>query len=240
MEAYHLHNAIKKNDMATVRTMISDGADIHYQFNGRNALHVACESESPKMVQFLLNAGADVNACRDKGEGITTLQHAIRKYRVPLETVKLLLEHGAEVNTRGPQGYSPLDEAVMRSGELDSSLSIARLLIQHGAKLNPDKKAQSATLTAALHQRPDMLKLFLEKGADPNVHNEEGKYPIHYAVYNKDVQSVQLLKEHGAELNVKDPAGKTALDYAKDKAEMMSLDPQSKKKYQKIVELLSP
>src|SRR6056297_3086368 len=98
MEAYHLQNAIKKNDIEKVEQKISEGADINYQFNGRNALHAACDSKSPEMVQLILDAGVNVNARRDKGEGITTLQNAIRNYRVPFEIIEMLLDHGAKFN----------------------------------------------------------------------------------------------------------------------------------------------
>jgi len=239
MEAYHLQNAIKKNDIEKVEQKISEGADINYQFNGRNALHAACDSKSPEMVKLILDAGVNVNDRRDKGEGITTLQNAIRNYRVPFEIIEMLLDHGAKVNVVGPQGYTPLQEAIMRSGDQAESLRIALLLINHGAKLDPEDESKSAVLRAAMHSRSDMLELFLKNGADPNKHTKDFKYPIHYAVSNKDVKSVQLLKQYKADLNVKDQAGKTALDYANDKVGRKFLDPESKKKYQAIADLLS-
>jgi len=55
-----------------------------------------------------------------------------------------------------------------------------------------------------------MVKLLLEKGADPNVCNENGKSPIHEAVSIGDVGILKLLIERGGDLGARykglDPA----------------------------------
>jgi ankyrin repeat protein len=47
-----------------------------------------------------------------------------------------------------------------------------------------------------------MVKLLLEKGADPNICNENGKSPIHEAVSSGDVGILKLLIERGADLGL--------------------------------------
>ncbi|HCO93920.1 MAG TPA: hypothetical protein DIU00_08225, partial [Phycisphaerales bacterium] len=39
---------------------------------------------------------------------------------------------------------------------------------------------------------------------------EKGYSPLHYAVWNEDVNTVKLLVDHGAQFNEKDPDGWTA------------------------------
>lgn len=238
MEAYNLHNAIKQQNFEKVEEMIAEGADVNYQFNGRNALYAACKSKSPEMVRLILNSGANVNDRMDQGQGLTVLQVAINSFSVPYEIVEILIDHGAEVNTVGPQGFTTLQAAISRAGDEAEALKIVKLLVENGAELNPEDQMKSATLRAAMHNRADMMEIFLKNGADPDTHTEDLKYPIHYAVKNKDVRSVRLLKEYGAQLDVKDKNGKAPLDYAKDKVEMMAFDEASQKKYQEIVEIL--
>jgi len=239
MDAYHLHNAIKNNEAGKVKKMIREGTDPGYQFNGKNALHIACKSGSPEMVKLILKEGVGVNERMQKGEGRTPLQYAIFSSRVPVEIIKILLDHGADVNATGPNGKMAIHFAIRRSGDKTDALKIAHMLIEHGADLDPEKEENSTALRAAMHDRADMLELFLKNGADPNKHSKEMKYPIHYAVYNGDLQSVKLLKEYGADLTVKDKAGKTALDHAGDKVNMKAYGEEKRKKYQKIVDVLS-
>ncbi|MFO7842591.1 MAG: ankyrin repeat domain-containing protein [Bacteroidales bacterium] len=239
MEAYNLHTAIKNKEMEKVQKMIAEGTDPGYQFNGKNALHVACQSGSPEMVQLILKAGVGVNERTEEGKGMTPLQYAIFKSSVPAEVIRILLDHGAKVNAKGPNGAMPIHFAIRKSGDETESLKIAKILIEYGAELDPEKEGNSTALKAAIHNRADMLELVLKNGADPNKHSKEMKYPIHYAVYNVDLKSVKLLKEYGADLEVKDKAGKTALDYAGDKVNMKAFDEKRKKKYQEIVDVLS-
>jgi serine/threonine-protein phosphatase 6 regulatory ankyrin repeat subunit B len=239
VEAYTLHNAIRMNDIEKVKNMIDEGADVNFQYNGRNALHAACKSGSVEMVKIVVDAGANIDDRRDQGKGITTLQHAIRSFSIPAEIVKVLLESGAKVNETGPDGNLAIFDGIRRAGDEQESFKIVKLLIDHGAELNPEGNKNSTALIAAMHKRPDILELLLKNGADPNKHNKELKYPIHYAVQNKDLQSVRLLKKYEAVLEVKDKAGKTALDYAEDKAKMMAFNPKSQNIYQEIVDELS-
>ena len=84
-----------------------------------------------------------------------------------------------------------------------------------------------------------MLAVLLKNGADPNKVGKESKSPLHYAVENRDIESVKLLKANGAKVNVKNSEGQTPLDFASSKADKKGLDPNSKKKYQEIVKILT-
>ena len=61
-------------------------------------------------VKFTLDHGANVVATRDV-EGRTPLMMAANSDRVPLEAVKLLVDHGADVNAKNLSGQSVLDMA---------------------------------------------------------------------------------------------------------------------------------
>src|SRR5690606_7741425 len=72
---------------------------------------------------------------------------------------------GADVNTPGPDGQTPL-MAVVRTDRVDA----ARLLIERGADVNAREqwRQQSAIIWAAAQGQPAMVALLLEHGADPN------------------------------------------------------------------------
>ena len=151
----------------------------------------------------------------------------------------MLLDKRADVNTAGPEEILAINEAVRRSGDKAESLAMLSLLIEKGADVNPDITGNSPLINSILHQRPDMTEVLLKNKADVNRPAQNGKYPIHFAVENKQIESLKLLLAHGVQKDVKNAEGQTALNYAKTKASSKYLDPVSKKKYQEIVRLLS-
>ena len=239
IDAYNLQNAINSNNVEKVKKLINDGTGVNVQYNGRNALHVASENNSTEMVQIILDAGGDVNSKRDDGNGITTLQNAIRSFRCQSAIIQLLLAKGADPNVSGPDNSLAINDAIMKSGDKQESLKILELLIKHKANVNPDSTFESTVIKSILHQRPDMLAVLLKNGADVNKVGKESKSPLHYAVENRDIESVKLLKANGAKVNVKNSEGQTPLDFALSKADKKDLDPNSKKKYQEIVKILT-
>ena len=239
IDAYNLENAIRSNDVEKVRKLINDGTDVNIQYNGRNALQVACENNSTEMVQIILDSGGDVNSKRDDGIGITTLQNAIRSFKCMSGIIQILLEKDADPNVSGPNNSIAINDAIMKSGDKQESMKILELLIKHKANVNPDVKFDTPVIKAILHQRPDMLAVLLKNGADPNKAGKDSKSPLHYAVENRDIESVKLLKANGATVNVKNSEGQTPLEYASSKADKKGLDPNSKKKFQEIVKILT-
>ena len=58
------------------------------------------------------------------------------------------------------------------------------------------------------------VKELLEKGADPNARDEDGRTPLYWAAFRGHVEVVKLLLEHGADPNAEDEAGRTPLHAA--------------------------
>ena len=57
------------------------------------------------------------------------------------------------------------------------------------------------------------MKLLIDKGADPNLVNENGETALHVAVSRGDAL-VRFLAENGTRLDIKDKFGRTPLDVA--------------------------
>lgn len=105
-------------------------------------------------------------------------------------------------------------------------------LLKNGVSIN----ARAKNGGCALHvfcvntNRADVatVRFLLEKGADPNVKNEDGLTPFALLVkkakkshgYDENVQKIaELLLSHGADLNIADKNGKTALSYLIENSE---------------------
>lgn len=69
----------------------------------------------------------------------------------------------------------------------------------------------SALRTAVIYDRPEMVKLLLARGVDPN----SGRYnALMHAANEGEAEYVRMLVEAGADVNATDDDGKTPLDYA--------------------------
>ena len=124
--------------------------------------------------QRLLDARADVNGFvkADNGMICTPLYFACRYGH--LDTVRLLLQHGAEVDTVNNQGATPLHFAC-RAGHL----AVAKLLLAEGAQVDKVDDHGDTPLQWACHQgHLGVAKLLLAHGADPMKAAMNGTTPL--------------------------------------------------------------
>jgi uncharacterized protein len=89
----------------------------------------------------------------------------------------VLIERGAEVNTRSGGGFTPLMFAA-RQGDLAS----VRSLVANGADLNAGSSHGNALTVASAGGFEAVALFLLREGADPNVADSFGIAPLHYAV----------------------------------------------------------
>lgn len=104
-----LFDAVKKNNMISVKGCIKDGAAINAK-NSTNStpLHFACWKGYPEIVEILVETGkCDLNSTGDKG--YTPLHYAAKFGHY--EIVKTLLSNGAIYNVACESGKTPLDFA---------------------------------------------------------------------------------------------------------------------------------
>ena len=165
VEACHFQN------VKLVNVLLKHGADPNLASmnsdcnpNLKYPLFVAVDRRNSDIITSLLNAGADVNAVNDEGESTVcfaaknvinwTYGQSTEEMSSKLSTVRLLLEHGADVNVLMPDGHSPLYITVtaLADGQRSGRKYVIELLqqiVKYGAELrDPSCRLGSLTLAA--------------------------------------------------------------------------------------------
>lgn len=134
--------------------------------DGLSALHVAAAASDSKACVLLLQCRADVDHPED-AEGATPLMHALRA-GASLDTVELLLRHGADPGARDLHGGQPLHYSAGggAAGAL-AAMAVARLLRARAALDAVDEKGASPIALAGLKGSPEVVRCLLSAGARP-------------------------------------------------------------------------
>lgn len=131
----------------------------------------------------------------------------VMAYGGNIETVRALLDKGADVNARH-DGWTPL-MAAADQGQLE----VARLLLSKGADVNAKTEDGYVALVNAIESsRLEMVKLLLDHGADPNIiYARAGITPLLDAAMIGVEKIVFALIEKGADVNAAGGHGTTPL-----------------------------
>ena len=186
------------------------------------------------------NDDGDRNAVREPDGGeLTPLVYAARSGNI--DSARVLLEAGADVNQTTRYGWSPLLAATQ-----NRNYRMGKFLIEHGADVNLPNKGGWTNLYLATDNRnveggdyptrePDMdhldyIRLLLEEGANPNARlvestetrtvftnqwlDENGATAFLRASQSGDVPLMKLLLEYGADPHIYTELGVTPLAVA--------------------------
>ncbi|NWY23974.1 ANR55 protein, partial [Pheucticus melanocephalus] len=143
-------------------------------------------------------------------EGCTPLMHAVSGRQV--DTVKLLLKMGANINTQDACGRTSLSLAAYL-GWLEGCVS----LLRNGAKQNiPDKNGRLPLHAATAEPDVRLLSLLLQQSnlSEINHQDNEGMTSLHWAAFHNRPQHTQTLLHKGADPTLLDKDFKTALHWA--------------------------
>jgi ankyrin repeat protein len=168
---------------------IADGADVNAKKeDGQTPLHsavvAALDSGDNKVIELLIENGADVNAKIVSGrhQGMT-----------PLDAANVVAK------------FSPLPTTVKNLS------NITALLRKHGGKTGEELKAERALFNAARKGSINTVRQHLAAGTDVNAKDKFRSTPLHLA---RTKEIAELLIAKGADVNAKDAIGKTPLDWA--------------------------
>jgi ankyrin repeat protein len=177
-------------DLYSVKASHASGVPVPlwpYQSN----LNIWGITNSPAMMRYLIEKGADVNAPL----GLNGGNHISRPLMAALstcevETARLLIERGADMRAGDFSGRTPMTIAVSNCAEA------IELLLASGMDVNEQTRYGTPLLIAARYQWPypmslrgltgglaagpidrhgDAVKILIEKGADPNARDDAGR-----------------------------------------------------------------
>ena len=175
--------AARAGKTGVVDALLAKGANPNaHGTRGQTALMWAVAQKHADVVKRLLIGGADVHARSDTWTQMMAVPpHGLQEYNrmIPqgadtalmfaarggdLESAKLLVEAGANVNDEDAWGVSATTLAAF-SGYGD----IARFLLDKGADPNTDKSGFTALHCAIMRRDEQTVAALLEHGADPNI-----------------------------------------------------------------------
>lgn len=223
-----LHWAARWDDVDSADLLLRAGANVEAVNRfGLRPLALACTNGSAAMIERLLKAGGDANAILTP-DGDTALQMAARTGKV--DAIRVLLDHGAQVNQTNPRGQTALMWAVSE-GNADA----AKLLIGRSANVNAKTNplppprpldlifsaptpagGMTALLFAARQNDLASVKALLDGGADVNLVSADGSSGLLVAIVNEHNELAEFLLDHGAGPNLADNRGRAALYAAID------------------------
>lgn len=229
------------------RQIVRDGGVTRTQFGDElteeDLQHVLSQDEilarMPKelLEEFQAEMARDQqNTERKQWGGLAPLHFAVREG--DMDTVRTLVEAGADVNQTSEFGWTPLLTATQ-----NRFYQIGKYLLDHGADPNISNGGGWNPLYIATDNRNiekgdypvrqgdmdhlEFIKLLLDHGADPNIRmasstetrtvftnqwlNEDGATPFLRAAQSSDLELMKLLMQHGADPNINTRDGVTPL-----------------------------
>jgi ankyrin repeat protein len=211
-----LDHAVDEHVKYLINVVLSRGIDLNRPTTGSwlPLIH-AVQTQNPSRVKLLLERvphPANVNL-KDPMNKLSPLRWALG-YHTQLDILRLLIKHGADVNEKSSDGWTPLISAVRSKENRENKVW---LLLEAGAEPDiPDNNNWTALLHAVDGYHEDnsyknIIWLLISHKADVRVHNNKA---FDLAMEHHNLSLAWLLLEHGADPNVADEKGLTPLHRA--------------------------
>jgi ankyrin repeat protein len=231
------HWATYYGHLDVARRLVDLGADVHaVKANGSNAMHGPAYTGHLETVEFLVGLGCEIDlqnqrgftplllaAFRGNNDVLTYLIDAgadtgiwndwqsllhLAAISGNLETVKIVVATGADVNARTGEASTALIPAIGSENP-----EVVAYLLDSGADPNLGWPSGFSPLQFAVNVgNREIAELLIRGGADVNAEDEDSRTPLSMAVREGNTELAGILVAAGARVNGKDPYfGRTPL-----------------------------
>ncbi|KAJ8668989.1 hypothetical protein QAD02_000248 [Eretmocerus hayati] len=221
-----------------IKLLVELGADVNMKTQQNSTcMHMICGRNSHRceVLELSLQLGAQINppigsidsyhssplvmaSFYNDCEVVKQMIEAVRCNRTPRrkDVIKVLLEHGADVDARGNDGDNYLCLATRPYYGLNANKSdkieIIKMLMAHSADVNPVEVRNFVPFANVLCRGTvETLQLFIEKGMSPK--NCGVRFPLHAASNNPPILRY-LLSNFDFDVDELDDEGNTVLSIA--------------------------
>jgi ankyrin repeat protein len=188
-------NALQRGDIAAIESrVLDDPTYLRSVEDGGTPLKLAVMNDHLALLNFMLEHGADPTAEIDRGQS-SLMEAVFSEEPNSRRILSRLIQAGVNVcfNGYGSGLCTPLHYAA-DDGDVDK----ARMLLDAGACVNEraaDLDRRTPLMDAAFWGRPDMVRLLIERGADPTMQNACGSTAFEVAKQSLDPAIRESLAE---------------------------------------------
>jgi len=216
-----LLDAVKSNNIAKVNELITAGKNVNEKDeNNASTLMWAAHSADLELVKLLVEKGADFTQkgaiFTEDGQsyygnllGIAAGLNKIEILKFLIEDCKISVDDKEFVlETSSETGWTALQWASVAGND-----EIVKYLLEKGANINQNHTADAGTplLYALQYGKTSTAEILIDNGADVNLGNSAGWYPIHFATNTRMYKVLEKMIKAGADVNTKTPEGYNSL-----------------------------
>ncbi|XP_039269429.2 histone-lysine N-methyltransferase EHMT2-like [Styela clava] len=202
----NLNRSVMNGNVAIVYLLKLVGVKLNNKdAKGKTALFYAEEREHVRLINFLIENGADISM--KDAEGMTCMHQAAKHGRI-VSCAALLSNDSNIVNMPDDGGWTPIVWATEHK-----HTSTAKYLEHFGADVTKTDKERNMCLHwAALSGNLELLIMCLQRRCDFNYRNKHGDTALHIAARQDHADCVLCLANWGVDHTIKNNEGKTALE----------------------------
>jgi ankyrin repeat protein len=200
-----LYIAVRNNHLDMTRLLLSFGAEANTRYYSTSAIVKSIEMNNEEMFNLLLKNGATLEAGEPAGRIVYDTLHLPVHYAAAVGNERILrrlLESGHGVDDALiNEGWTALFHAA-KAGN-DNTLHV--LIFEYHADINKTANGGIYAIhTAAFHNYPKCIQVFLEAGLDINAVSGSGMTSLHWAADEGSIDAVRFLVEQGADVSLEE------------------------------------
>lgn len=195
------------DEVIRILTVRPEWMELTDQHSHWTPLHCAVWSGKTRIVEWLLEQGANIHALDVDGYGLFSILALTQSNRC-VKIAEKLLAAGVPLNIHERYGITPLHIATSRA-----NYELVEFFLSRGAQLDADSEISGTPVhVAAANGNIVLLEMFTAQNENYlHITNRCGRTPLHRAANNGRMEAVEYLVNKGADVNARDNNGETPL-----------------------------